>query len=142
MLVLSLYVVADDVVLVMIVSIGGVSVTCADALCFWCGCYFVPSTFILLFSLTNSYGCFRCYSSQPLFLPLALSAPTQSARPHGQSESFHGYKGYPGYEPDTPNADTLTQQVTGRLLGRRLCFFRVDGGGGGGVLAQGFDVCG
>eukprot|EP00904_Undaria_pinnatifida_P002834 jgi/Undpi1/12551/HiC_scaffold_6.g02220.m1 len=34
-----------------------------------------------------------------------------SARPHGQSESFHGYKGYPGYEPDTPNADTLTQQA-------------------------------
>eukprot|EP00752_Nemacystus_decipiens_P009662 g8631.t1 len=34
----------------------------------------------------------------------------ESARPHGQSESFHGYKGYPGYEPDTPVAQQLTQQ--------------------------------
>ncbi|CAM9438380.1 unnamed protein product [Ectocarpus sp. 8 AP-2014] len=33
----------------------------------------------------------------------------ESARPHGQSESFHGYKGYPGYEPDTPVAQQLTQ---------------------------------
>lgn len=38
----------------------------------------------------------------------------QGARPHAQSitESYHGYKGYPGYEPETPVAGDLAPQVS------------------------------
>ena len=88
-------------------------------------CCFVSLLFLLAVlrrsTLIAGYVCYflrnPCFSISP-----ALSLPTQSARPHGQSESFHGYKGYPGYEPDTPTADTLTQQVRGRFSGHRVCF--------------------
>lgn len=43
----------------------------------------------------------------PNVIVFDLDVMSQSARPHVQSESFHGYKGYPGYEPDTPVAESL-----------------------------------